>query len=124
MQGWNIRSVIFNTDEDIITLSLSQVTSIQENCNRDTREVRGLFEKELSEVRKALDENAKEKAKLEMEVQRKNVICHEIESKLEENVVELVKRKGKISSMENELEDVKNKFENVCSEKNILGGRV
>ena len=67
-----------------------------------------MFEKELSEVRKALDENAKEKAKLEMEVQRKNVMYHEIEIKFEEKVVEIENYEGKISSMENELEDVKN----------------
>ena len=47
-----------------------QVTSIEETTTREVTSVRSLYDKELSQARKALDEVAKEKAKWEIEAER------------------------------------------------------
>jgi len=47
-----------------------QMTSIEETSSREVTSVRGLYDKELSQARKALDEVAKEKAKWEIEAER------------------------------------------------------
>ena len=44
--------------------------SIEETTTREVTSVRGMYDKELSQARKALDETAKEKAKWEIEAER------------------------------------------------------
>ena len=50
-----------------------------------------------------------------MEVKKNNVNCHESKSEFDEKAVEEEDAKLILSSMEKELEDVKDKLKNVCN---------
>merc|ERR1719350_2041104 len=47
-----------------------QVTTVEETNNKEIITIRGMYEQELSQARKALDETSKERAKLEIEATR------------------------------------------------------
>lgn len=47
-----------------------EVQATQENVTREVSKIKGMYESELSDARKLLDETAKERAKLEIDTKR------------------------------------------------------
>ena len=58
------------------------MSSIEETRTREITSVRGMYDKELSHARKALDETAKDKAKFEIEAERHKTNAQELKGKL------------------------------------------
>lgn len=48
----------------------TEITSYRETSHREVSNIKGMFENELGDARKLLDETSKEKAKLEIDIKR------------------------------------------------------
>ena len=79
-----------------------------------------MFDKELSQTRKAMDDVAKEKAKAEIELERHKINGQELQSKLEEKGAEIGRMEWIQRSLESQLEDTKKKAEDAGYEKKRL----
>jgi len=97
-----------------------QVSSIEETRTREVTTVRGMYDKELAQARKALDEIAKEKAKFEIEAERHKTNNKELQSKFNEKDSEADQLQQELNALENQLADSKKKAEDLANEKNRL----
>ena len=79
-----------------------------------------MIRKEPCVIRKVLQGNIKEKVGLERNVGKKNADFYVMQSKHDEGRAEEENIKMKLSFLEKELEDIKNKFKKVKGEKSKL----
>merc|ERR550519_3262168 len=86
-----------------------QVMSIEETTTREVTSVRGMYDKELSQARKALDETAKEKAKWEIEAERHKNNTREMQIKFKERQSEIERLEKANGILENQSVDARKK---------------
>jgi len=97
-----------------------QVMSIEETTTREVTSVRGMYDKELSQARKALDETAKEKAKWEIEAERHKTNNRELEAKWNDRQAEIERLERSNNMLENQVVDAKKKADDAVNDKNRL----
>jgi len=97
-----------------------QVSSIEETRTREITSVRGMYDKELSHARKALDETAKDKAKFEIEAERHKTNAQEMKGKLAEKAADAERAERACASLESQLAEAKKKSDDLAAEKNRL----
>ena len=95
-----------------------QVSSIEEKRTREITSVRGMYDKELSHARKALDEIAKDKAKFEIEAERHKTNAQEMKGKLAEKAADAERAERACASLESQLAEAKKKSDDLAAEKN------
>lgn len=88
-----------------------QVSSIEETNTREVTSVRNMYDKELSQARKALDETAREKAKWEIEAERYKSSNKETEAKFSTQEAEVERLDRANKALENQVADAKRKLE-------------
>ena len=93
-----------------------QVMSIEETTTREVTSVRGMYDKELSQARKALDETAKEKAKWEIEAERHKSNNRELQAKWNDRQTEIDRLEGSNNMLENQLVDAKEKADDATND--------
>lgn len=96
----------------------NQVTSIEETTHREVTSVRTLYDKELSQARKALDEVAKEKAKWEIEAERYKTNNRELQAALKAKTAEAERSNNANSSLESQLNELKARNDDLVNERN------
>jgi len=97
-----------------------QVMSIEETNTREVTSVRNMYDKELSQARKALDETAKEKAKWEIEAERYKSSNRETQARFSEQEAEVERLDRANKSLENQMADTRRKFEDSNLERSRL----
>ena len=116
-----------------------QVSTIEETNSREVISVRTMYDKELGQVqrtiqdylnptnhvfvlqaRKALDETAREKAKWEIEAERYKTSNKELQSQFNERASEMDRLDRANKSLESQLADTKKRNDDLCNEKNHL----
>ena len=97
-----------------------QVMSIEETTTREVTSVRGMYDKELAQARKALDETAKEKAKWEIEAERHKTNNRELQAKWNDRQSEIDRLERANNLLENQLVDAKKKGDDAINDKNRL----
>jgi len=97
-----------------------QVMSIEETTTREVTSVRGMYDKELSQARKALDETAKEKAKWEIEAERHKTNNRELQAKWNDRQTEIDRLERSNNMLENQVVDAKKKAEDAINDKNRM----
>ena len=80
--------------------------------------MRGMYDKELSHARKALDETAKDKAKFEIEAERHKTNAQEMKGKLAEKAADAERAERVCASLESQLAEAKKKSDDLAAEKN------
>jgi len=95
-----------------------QVMSIEETTTREVTSVRSMYDKELAQARKALDETAKEKAKWEIEAERHKTNNRELQAKFNDRQAEIDRLERANNTLENQLVDAKKKADDAVNEKN------
>jgi len=101
-----------------------QVTTIEETNSKEIISVRHMYDKELNQARKALDETAKEKAKWEIEAERHKSSNRDIQARFNERQSELDRLDRANKSLENQLADVKKKNDDLCNDRNRLSEEI
>ena len=94
------------------------MSSIEETRTREITSVRGMYDKELSHARRALDETAKDKAKFEIEAERHKTNAQELKGKLSEKTAEAERAERASVAFENQLAEAKKKNDDIAAEKN------
>ena len=94
-----------------------QVSSIEETRTREITSVRGMYDKELSHARRALDETAKDKAKFEIEAERHKTNAQEMKGKLTEKTADAERAERASAALENQLAEAKKKNEDIAADK-------
>ena len=94
-----------------------QVSSIEETRTREITSVRGMYDKELSHARRALDETAKDKAKFEIEAERHKTNAQEMKGKLAEKTADAERAERASAALENQLAEAKKKNEDIAADK-------
>lgn len=94
-----------------------QVSSIEEVTTREVTSVRNLYDKELSQARKALDETAKEKAKWEIEAERHRNNNRELQADNAEKSADLDRIERANTTLENQLADARKRADDAFNEK-------
>jgi len=97
-----------------------QVSSIEETTSREVTSLRGMYDKELSHARKALDEIAKEKAKFEIEAERYKTNARDLQGKFAEKNSDIDRLERAVKSLDNQLADAKKKAEDATNDKNKI----
>ena len=95
-----------------------QVSSIEETRTREITSVRGMYDKELSHARRALDETAKDKAKFEIEAERHKTNAQELKGKLAEKTADAERAERASAALENQLAEAKKKNDDIAADKN------
>ena len=80
--------------------------------------MRGMYDKELSHARRALDETAKDKAKFEIEAERHKTNAQELKGKLAEKTADAERAERASAALENQLAEAKKKNDDIAAEKN------
>jgi len=94
--------------------------SIEETTTREVTSVRGMYDKELAQARRALDETAKEKAKWEIEAERHRTNNRELQAKWNDMQSEIDRLERANNVLENQFVDAKKKADDVMNDKNRL----
>jgi len=94
-----------------------QMTSIEETTTREVTSVRSLYDKELSQARKALDEVAKEKAKWEIEAERYKTNARDAQAALGGKTAEADKANKANATLEAQLSDLRARNDDLNNEK-------
>eukprot|EP00092_Neocalanus_flemingeri_P020230 GFUD01021904.1.p1 GENE.GFUD01021904.1~~GFUD01021904.1.p1 ORF type:complete len:582 (-),score=197.57 GFUD01021904.1:166-1911(-) len=97
-----------------------QVMSIEETTSREVTSVRGMYDKELAQARKALDETAKEKAKWEIEGERHKTNNRELQAGWNNMKSEIDRLESANKLQENQNVDFQKKAEDATNDKNRL----
>ena len=96
------------------------MSSIEETRTREITSVRGMYDKELSHARKALDETAKDKAEFEIEAERHKTNAQELKGKLAEKTADADRAERASAALENQLAEARKKNEDIVADKNKL----
>lgn len=101
LQGLNDRLAAYidrvrNLETDNARLSI-EVNTIRDTINREANSIKGMYESELSDARRLLDDTAREKAKLEIDIKRLWEENDEYRAKLDKKTKELVVMDGKLN---------------------------
>merc|ERR1719369_2360771 len=97
-----------------------QVMSIEETTTREVTSVRSMYDKELAQARKALDETAKEKAKWEIEAERHKTNNRELQANWNDRQAEIERLERSNTMLENQVVDAKKKADDAINDKNRL----
>ena len=96
------------------------MSSIEETRTREITSVRGMYDKELSHARKALDETAKDKAEFEIEAERHKTNAQELKGKLAEKSADADRAERASAALEHQLAEARKKNEDIVADKNKL----
>ena len=96
------------------------MSSIEETRAREITSVRGMYDKELSHARKALDETAKDKAEFEIKAERHKTNAQELKGKLAEKTADADRAERASAALENQLAEARKKNEDIVADKNKL----
>lgn len=115
MQNLNDRLVIYIDTVRRLESENSRLQSIvhsySENSTRDVTEIKNLYEKELDDAKRLIDELAKEKARFEIEVNKHRASSQEAISKYERRDKEFKQTESKLKSVESEYVEYKTRTE-------------
>ena len=101
-------------------ITILQVSSLEEARSREVTSVRGMYDKELSHARRALDETAKDKAKFEIEAERHKTNNRELNTKMTEKSADTDRLEKAVNSLENQLVEARKKVETVVNDRHRL----
>lgn len=97
-----------------------EVHTCQETTTREVTSVKAMYENELSDARKLLDELSREKAKLELDTRRLFVENEELKTRLEKKTKDLSLAETNISVYESRLSDTTSKYNQAQSDRKKL----
>ena len=100
------------------------MSSIEETRSREVTSVRGMYDKELSHARRALDETAKDKAKFEIEAERHKTNNRELSAKLAEKSADTDRLENTVNGLENQLAEANKKAETAVNDKYRMADEV
>lgn len=101
-----------------------EITNSKENRTREICNVKSMFEAELAESRRMLDDTSKEKALLKLENNKLNGILADLRPKLEQEQTANKRLQEKVRSVERRLNEKENLLDVVNSERSDLQNRV
>lgn len=97
-----------------------EVHTSQETTTREVTSVKAMYENELSDARKLLDELSREKAKLELDTRRLFVENEELKTRLEKKTKDLSLAETNISVYESRLSDTTSKYNQAQADRKKL----
>lgn len=97
-----------------------EVKTKEEITSSEINSVRVLYDKELNDARKLLDEIAKEKAKVEMDCKRLFDVSEELRKNLDAKTVDANRYQSELLLVEKQLADVTGKYNQAQSERKWL----
>ena len=119
MQNLNDRLVIYTDTvrrlESENSRLQSVVLSYSESSTRDVSEIKQMYERELEDAKSLIDELAKEKAKLEIQINKYRSDTQESQSSLDKAKKELKSVEAKLKISENEAFELRTKFDQVSA---------
>ncbi|CAK9297318.1 unnamed protein product [Gordionus sp. m RMFG-2023] len=96
---------------------LYQIHSSEETVKKEITNIKNIYETELSDARKLLDEVSKDKAKLQIEAGKYKSLADDFAIKLGRKERELREAEKVIANMEGELNDLKGKYNLLLNDK-------
>lgn len=94
-----------------------EVQTSQETVTRETSNIKQMYEHELSDARKLLDETAREKAKLEIDTKRLWEENHDLRQRLERTAKELAAAEQSVRSLEARVQDLSTKYNSALADR-------
>ncbi|XP_063704304.1 lamin Dm0-like isoform X2 [Culicoides brevitarsis] len=94
-----------------------QVQTTQETVTREVTNIKAMYEHELSDARKLLDETAREKAKLEIDTKRLWEENEELKKRLDKKTKEFITADNNARMYEQRSIELSGKYNTACSER-------
>nr|AME17873.1 lamin [Euperipatoides rowelli] len=94
-----------------------QIQSSQETVTREVTNIKSMYEQELSDARKLLDDTAKEKAKLQIEVGKWKTEADELQLKLAKREKDLAAAEKSFLRAEGQVQDLQSRLNYALSER-------
>ncbi|CAH0394103.1 unnamed protein product [Bemisia tabaci] len=94
-----------------------QVTTYETKLNREVTDVKKLYEDELQAARAALDKEAKDKAKLEIDTRRMFEENDYLQTELDKKTKDLATAERALSVVQNKLNDITNRYDQCQGER-------
>lgn len=95
----------------------TEISSYRDTTTREVTNIKGMYEHELSDARKLLDETAKEKAKLEIDIKRFFEENEDFKKRLDKKTKECVAAENNARLYEQKYHDFQGKFNAASSER-------
>lgn len=103
---------------------IHQVQSSQETVTREVTSIKSMYEQELSDARKLLDETAKEKAKLQIEASKYKTEAEELHLKLAKKEKDLASAEKKLVNLESLNQDLQSRLNQAVAERKRMEERL
>lgn len=97
-----------------------EVRTSQESVTREVTNVKSLYESEISEARKLLDQISREKAKIELEVRKLSKDADELKKSLDKSNTDLALAKRNASILDSQLSDIQGKYNQAQADRKKL----
>uniref|UniRef100_A0A1B6EN38 LTD domain-containing protein n=1 Tax=Cuerna arida TaxID=1464854 RepID=A0A1B6EN38_9HEMI len=97
-----------------------EVRSYEETKTREITSVKSMYEGELSDARKLLDELSREKAKLELDLRRMFAENEDLKNKLDKKTQDYILAEATISGLESRLSDLQKSYNQSQSDRKKL----
>ncbi|KAG4076769.1 hypothetical protein HA402_009115 [Bradysia odoriphaga] len=94
-----------------------EVRTSQETVTRETSNIKQMYEHELSDARKLLDETAREKAKLEIDVKRLLEQNDDLRQRLDKKTKELATAENSLRLLESRCNDLSSKYNTAVADR-------
>jgi len=94
----------------------SALYTYTESSSKEVGEIKSLFERELEDAKRLIDELAKEKARLEIDTSKYKAEFDEIALKLNKREREFKNAESRLKGLENEMQETRSKSEYVAQE--------
>lgn len=120
MQNLNDRLVVYidtvrRLEQDNSRLQ-SVITTYNENSTRDVSEIKSLYERELEDAKRLIDELAKEKAKFEISLNKANADAEEATAKLAKREKDVNSLEQRLQAAESQTLEYKSRYQSVQQE--------
>ena len=120
MQNLNERLVIYidtvrRLETDNVRLQ-NIITTYSENSTKDVAEIKSLYERELEDAKRLIDELAKDKARFEIDVNKHKADAEEAIAKLSKREKDLRSLESKLKAAESEALEFKGRYESLLNE--------
>uniref|UniRef100_A0A1B0CDW5 Nuclear envelope protein n=2 Tax=Lutzomyia longipalpis TaxID=7200 RepID=A0A1B0CDW5_LUTLO len=121
LQNLNDRLAIYierarSLEQENSRLSLQMQTS-QETVTREVTNIKSMYEHELSDARKLLDETAREKAKLEIDTKRLWEENEDLKARLDKKTKDLALAENSARMYESRCSELTGKYNTACNER-------
>lgn len=95
----------------------TEITCYRDTTTREVTNIKGMYEHELSDARKLLDETSKEKAKLEIDIKRFFEENEDLKKRLDKKTKECVTAENNARLYEQKFHDLSAKYSSAASER-------